>query len=244
MKKIILILILVTSTLSVYSQDEVYSYIEKDVINRIIIDENYFVMTSYKVNSNEFVKTVGGFYEKKGKKYNVELEFNSDFKKDSLSYVWGDYYFLNSMYEKSILKYKTTEDNLSIVEINKNSDWKKISLKENDLQGKWLMVGRVRNGKEQRRNLERPRKTMKFLINGYFQWIAFNTETFQFSGSGGGKYSTKEGTYTENIEYFSRDDSRVGATLKFDYKLKNEEWNHIGFSSKGDPMHEIWVKRK
>ena len=22
---------------------------------------------------------------------------------------------------------------------------------------------------------------MKFLINGYFQWIAFNTETFQFS---------------------------------------------------------------
>ena len=27
-------------------------------------------------------------------------------------------------------------------------------------------------------------------------------------------------------------------------KLKNEEWNHIGFSSKGDPMHEIWVKRK
>ena len=37
-----------------------------------------------------------------------------DLKKDSLSYVWGDYYFLNSMYEKSILKYKTTEDNLSI----------------------------------------------------------------------------------------------------------------------------------
>ena len=37
-----------------------------------------------------------------------------DFQKDSLNYVWGDYYFLNSMYEKSILKYKTTEDNLSI----------------------------------------------------------------------------------------------------------------------------------
>ena len=216
MKKIILILILVTSTLSIYSQDEVYSYIEKDVINRIIIDENYFVMTSYKVNSNEFVKTIGGFYEKKGKKYNVELEFNSDFKKDSLSKV----------------------------EINKNTDWKKISLKENDLQGKWLMVGRVRNGKEQRRNLERPRKTMKFLINGYFQWIAFNTETFQFSGSGGGKYITKDGKYIESIEYFSRDDSKVGLNLEFDYELINKEWNHKGFSSKGDPLHEIWVVRK
>ena len=37
-----------------------------------------------------------------------------DLPKDSLSYIWGDYYYLNSMYEKSILKYKTTEDNLSI----------------------------------------------------------------------------------------------------------------------------------
>ena len=59
------------------------------------------------------------------------------------------------------------------------------------------MVGRVRNGNEQRRNLDRPRKTMKFLINGYFQWIAFNTETFQFSGSGGGKYITKDGKYVK-----------------------------------------------
>ena len=216
MKKIILILIFITSTFSIYSQDEVYAYIEKDIVYRIIIDKNYFLMSSYKFNSNEFIKTIGGFYQKKEKRYIVDLEFNSNFSNDSLSKV----------------------------EINKKSNWKKISLKENDLQGKWLMVGRIRNGKEQRRNLDRPRKTMKFLINGYFQWIAFNTETFQFSGSGGGKYSTKDGIYTEKIEYFSRDNSRVGAKLKFDYKLKNEEWNHIGFSSKGDPMHELWVKRK
>lgn len=216
MKKIILILILITSTISIYSQDEVYSYIEKDIVNRIIIDKNYFLMTSYKFNSNEFIKTIGGFYEKKGERYIVDLEFNSNFRNDSLSKV----------------------------EINKKSNWKKISLKENDLQGKWLMAGRIRNGKEQRRDLDRPRKTMKILINGYFQWIAFNTETFQFSGSGGGKYSTKNGIYSEKIEYFSRDNSRVGAKLKFDYKLKNEEWNHIGLSSKGDPMHELWVKRK
>ena len=216
MKKIILIIILITSTISIYSQDEVYAYTEKDIVNRIIIDKNYFLMTSFKFNSNEFIKTIGGFYEKKGERFIVDLEFNSNFRNDSLSKV----------------------------EINKKSNWKKISLKENDLQGKWLMVGRIRNGKEQRRNLDRPRKTMKFLINGYFQWIAFNTETFQFSGSGGGKYSTKDGIYTEKIEYFSRDNSRVGAKLKFDYKLNNEEWNHIGFSSKGDPMHELWVKRK
>ena len=216
MKKIILNLTLITLTITTYSQDDVYSYTENDITNRIIIDKDYFVMTSYKVDKNKFVKTIGGFYSKNGSKLNVDLEFNSNYKNDSISKI----------------------------EIEKKINWKKISLKENDLQGKWLMVGRVRNGNEQRRNLNRPRKTMKFLINGYFQWIAFNTETFQFSGSGGGKYITEDGKYIENIEYFSRDDSRVGLTLEFDYDLINREWNHKGFSSQGDPMHEIWVKRR
>ena len=216
MKKTIINLTLIIFTITTYSQDDVYSYSENDIINRIIIDKNYFVMTSYKVDTNEFVKTIGGFYSENGNKLNVDLEFNSNYKNDSISKI----------------------------EIEKKANWKKISLKENDLQGKWLMVGRVRNGNEQRRNLNRPRKTMKFLINGYFQWIAFNTETFQFSGSGGGKYITEDGKYIENIEYFSRDDSKVGLTLEFDYDVVNREWNHKGFSSQGDPLHEIWVKRK
>ena len=213
MKKIIINLTIIIFTVTTYSQSDVYSYSENGIINRIIIDNNYLVMTSYKVDSNKFIKTIGGFYNKEGNRFNMSLEFNSNFKNDSISKI----------------------------EIEKKANWKKISLKKNDLQGKWLMVGRVRNGNEQRRNLDRPRKTMKFLINGYFQWIAFNTETFQFSGSGGGKYITKDGKYIESIEYFSRDDSKVGLNLEFDYELINKEWNHKGFSSKGDPLHEIWV---
>ena len=216
MKRTILNLTLLIFTITTYSQSDVYSYTENGTINRIIIDKNYFVMASYKVDTNKFVKTIGGFYSENGSKLNVDLEFNSNYKNDSISKI----------------------------KIEKKANWKKISLKENDLQGKWLMVGRVRNGNEQRRNLNRPRKTMKFLINGYFQWIAFNTETFQFSGSGGGKYITEDGKYIENIEYFSRDDSKVGLTLEFDYDVINREWNHKGFSSQGDPLHEIWVKRK
>ena len=216
MKKIILNLTIIILTVTTYSQSDVYSYSENGIINRIIIDKNYLVMTSYKVDSNKFIKTIGGFYNKEGNRFNMSLEFNSNFKNDSITKI----------------------------EIEKKANWKKISLKKNDLQGKWLMVGRVRNGNEQRRNLDRPRKTMKFLINGYFQWIAFNTETFQFSGSGGGKYITKDGKYIESIEYFSRDDSKVGLNLEFDYELINKEWNHKGFSSKGDPLHEIWVVRK
>ena len=216
MKKIILNLTIIIFTITTYSQSDVYSFTENGIINRIIIDNNYLVMTSYKFDSNKFIKTIGGFYNKEGNRFNISLEFNSNFKNDSISQI----------------------------EIEKKANWKKISLKKNDLQGKWLMVGRVRNGNEQRRNLDRPRKTMKFLINGYFQWIAFNTETFQFSGSGGGRYITKNGKYIESIEFFSRDDSKVGLNLEFDYELKNKEWNHKGLSSKGDALHEIWVIRE
>jgi len=47
----------------------------------------------------------------------------------------------------------------------------------------------------------------------------------------------------ELIEYFSRDISRVGMKLEFDYNLKNGMWNHKGYSSKGNPINEIWTLR-
>ena len=123
--------------------------------------------------------------------------------------------------------------------------WKKVDEgKPGKLEGAWLMAGRFRNGKKQMRKTDGPRKTMKLLSGKRFQWIAYNTETKQFMGTGGGTYTTKNGIYTENIEFFSRDNSKAGLKLKFDFEVINSEWNHKGFSSKGDPMHEIWVKRE
>ena len=106
------------------------------------------------------------------------------------------------------------------------------------------MSGRYRDGKKQTRSIDRPRKTMKLLSGKRFQWIAYNTETKQFMGTGGGTYTTKDGVYSENIEFFSRDNSKAGLKLQFDFEIIDDEWNHKGFSSKGDPLHEIWVKRK
>ena len=112
------------------------------------------------------------------------------------------------------------------------------------LHGAWLMSGRVKDGKTQLRNTDQPRKTMKILSGTRFQWIAYNTETKQFMGTGGGTYTTIDGKYTESIEFFSRDDSKAGLSLKFDYSLVNGKWHHKGFSSKGDALHEIWGMRE
>lgn len=111
------------------------------------------------------------------------------------------------------------------------------------LAGAWLISGRMRNGEIKERSTDRPRKTMKILSGTRFQWIAYNVETKQFMGTGGGTYTTVDGKYMENIEFFSRDDNRVGASLEFNYELKEGKWHHSGKSSKGDPLYEVWSRR-
>lgn len=112
---------------------------------------------------------------------------------------------------------------------------------DQELDGAWRITGRMQDG----RLSEIPkadRKTIKLLVGGYFQWIAINAAEKGFYGTGGGEYKFKNGTYTERILFFSRDNSRIGAELKFNGEIKDGKWNHSGLSSKGDPIFEIWTR--
>jgi predicted DsbA family dithiol-disulfide isomerase len=73
--------------------------------------------------------------------------------------------------------------------------------------------------------------------------VEFDIETKQQSTSID-KQTILKKKLSKNIEYFSKDLTRVGMQLEFDYNLNNERWNHRGFSSKGKPLHEIWTLRK
>ena len=212
-KKLILILVFLMYPSFNFSQ--VYHVDNEEDISRVILDNEYIVISKFKLDSGNFISTQGGYYQLNEGVYEINLEFNSNYDQDSI---------------------KT-------LSITKASKWKNIS-KENDiLKGKWVMSGRYNNGEFRTRNTDLPRKTMKILIDGFFQWIAFNTETFKFSGSGGGEYETLDGKYIEIIQYFSRDDSRVGAELDFNYEVKNKDWYHSGLSSKGNPINEVWTIR-
>ncbi|MGA1545625.1 MAG: hypothetical protein ACO349_01610 [Flavobacteriaceae bacterium] len=216
MKKIIFFVFLFFTTLA---SSQVYHFKSeqngKSIIHRLMLDENYLVETQFSSQPAEFILTRGGFYSEKEGVFEVELEFNSNYESDG---------------QKQL-------------KISKDSTWEEVSKERLDLNGKWLMAGRMTDEGERRRDTTGPRKTMKFLNNGYFQWIAFNTESFQFFGSGGGFYTTDQGNYTEHIEFFSRDNKSVGRILPFQYSLKGTDWHHQGKSSKGVPMHEIWAKR-
>jgi len=195
----------------------------------LIITEGYQVATQYDAKTGAFVSTNGGSWQLNGTTMTETVEFHSK---------------QNDMVGTTVSFEIILSDTSLQIEGNPVV-WKRLDDgSPGALNGAWLMSGRKRNGELQTRDTDRPRKTMKILSGTRFQWIAYNTETKQFMATGGGSYTTVDGKYTENIEFFSRDNSRVGASLGFDFSLKEGDWHHSGFSSKGDPLYEIWSLRE
>lgn len=198
-----------------------------------IYQDGYFAYGAKVVGSNKFLSTGGGEFSVDGNKYIEALDF---YTLNPGEVGKSHNYHLDRKDDKIILS--GTLQGKEIIEI-----WEKISDKEDDLTGNWVITGRKRDG-EISTMTPGARRTVKILGGGMFQWIAFNSETKELSGTGGGTYSATDGIYKENITFFSRDDSRVGATLDFKYEVKDGQWHHSGNSSTGEPIYEIWSKYK
>ncbi|WP_047414864.1 hypothetical protein [Cellulophaga sp. Hel_I_12] len=194
----------------------------------IIFSDGHQVSTTYDAKTGEFINTTGGSYALSGDTLNELIEFDTE----NAERVGTEVAHKVALNDKMMTFTGTGEQ---FTRIDDGSPGK--------LQGAWLMSGRVVDGKKQQRATDGPRKTMKILSGTRFQWIAYNTETKQFMGTGGGTYTTIDGVYVENIGFFSRDNSRVGASLDFKFELKDGDWHHSGLSSKGDPINEIWSLR-
>jgi hypothetical protein len=198
---------------------------------RLLIKDSYFILTTFNYAPASFNNTLGGILATEGKNFTVKLEFNSSIAKDSLKTLKGTFQLEGNRC-------------MVIFDNGKKLDLEKLTKEDQNFEGAFLMAGRVTDQGESRRRIDVPRITMKMLLDGHFQWIAFNRETFEFSGTGGGKYiADNTGAYIEQIEFFSRNSSRVGAKLPFKYNIKGNDWFHQGNSSNGEPMHEIWTKR-
>lgn len=114
-----------------------------------------------------------------------------------------------------------------------------------ELAGAWIITGTYNNDKVSKRpNPFFPRRTMKVLSGKYFHWIAYHLTNKQFQHAGGGSYSTVQGKYTENIEFFTKTPASVGKSLSFDYSFVNGDWRHRGEKSTGGTMDECWTKRE
>ncbi len=190
-----------------------------------IFQEDYFAFGTKHVETDKFIAAGGGEYFLEDG-YTEVYDFHT--QKPALVGT-SKHYELEYTNERMTLSSKGSEKEV----------WQKISDEQDELSGNWVFTGRERDG-ELRTSTPGARRTVKILGGGRFQWIAFNSDTKEFFGAGGGTYTAENGKYTENIEFFSRDDSRVGASLEFDYEVKDGVWHHSGTSSKGDPLYEIW----
>jgi len=232
----ITIIILILANLFSYAQSPVgaweryYNDENGNTIRSVVIfSEKFQSIAMFNAISGEFIYSNGGTWELNGNMMTERVEFDT----------------ANSERVGNVITFEVmiTNDKLSLPE----SDWHFSRIDDGgpgDLYGAWLMSGRYRNGVKQLRNTDRPRKTMKILSGTRFQWIAFDTENKEFKGTGGGTYTTIDGKYSENIEFFSRDNSRVGMSLEFNYNIEKGDWIHRGKTSKGNPLHEIWEKRQ
>ena len=199
---------------------------EEVTITAIVVD-GYIAETFYNKEAKRFDGALGGSWTIDGNTFNLTFEFDTT---DS-----------TMVGQTAGLVFNLSGDTITFEGDDKT--WTRIDDgTPGALAGAYLITGRKQDGEISKRT-PGVRRTMKILSGTRFQWIAYNTETTKFSGTGGGTYTAENGEYVETIEFFSKDGSRVGAVLPFKYEIIDKEWHHSGLSSKGDPIYEVWTPR-
>ena len=196
----------------------------------LIVADNYLCIASYSVNNKYFERAEGGPFVMSGDKMTYTPEFNSaDTAKIGIPVVFT----------------VTNKDNILTLRYEESMVWMFVDDAANvPMAGAWHITERSNGGQGElvKIHQEGTRKTLKLLSKTRFQWFAIDPAVKGFYGTGGGTYTAKDGKYTENIQFFSKDNNRVGTSLKFDWKLDGGRWDHSGKSSDGKPLHEVWEK--
>jgi hypothetical protein len=196
-----------------------------------IMAGNSFTVVDYDLDQKRFIGAGGGLWAADKGRYTETLEYNTQ---DSTRVGSSLAYDFNL--SGNALRLTTQKKGRQVEET-----WERIDTANSPLAGAWRIRERETQPGQMSVMQRGPRKTIKWLSGDRFQWAAINTETKQFFGTGGGIYTLDDGKYTEHIEFFSRDPQRVGASLSFDYEVKNDDWHHRGKSSAGNPIYEIWA---
>lgn len=192
----------------------------------ILATDNYMAYSMYDRNEKAFKQTWGGPYTIDNQRISITIEFDNASKEEIGKVKTLPARFVGNFLKVSTLTFRKTDEG-----------------DETELAGNWRITARANATGEMTPMPLAARKTIKLLSGKRFQWIATNTETGEFFGTGGGTYTLEDGIYTETIEFFSRDASRVGNQLTFKAEVNDAQWVHSGKSSAGEAIKEIWEKQ-
>ncbi|WP_215241385.1 hypothetical protein [Dyadobacter helix] len=197
----------------------------------LIVGDNYLTIASYSLLNKYFERSEGGPFTMQGNKMTYTPEFNSsDTAKIGIPVVFTI----------------TRKDGVLTLRYEEAMVWMLVDdASTSPMAGTWRITERA-NGQGALEKIHQTgtRKTLKLLSGSRFQWIAFDLAVKGFYATGGGTYTIKDGKYTEQIQFFSKDNNRVGSSLVFNWKLEDGRWDHSGKSTTGSPVHEIWEKIK
>lgn len=196
----------------------------------LIVADNYLCIASYSVNNKYFERAEGRPFTMTGDQMTYTPEFNSaDTAKIGIPIVFT----------------VTKKDDILTLRYEEAMVWMVVDeVADTPMAGAWHITEKASDGQGELMKIHEDgtRKTLKLLSKTRFQWFAIDPAVKGFYGTGGGTYTAKDGKYTENIQFFSKDNNRVGTSLKFDWKLDNGRWDHSGKSTDGKQTHEIWEK--
>ena len=223
---IIQVLILVAFSTPAQTMEGAWQHKDGSIKDVLLLADGYLTLTRYDDAAKTFLFTAGGPYSFTNNKLTVHYEFDT---RDTANIGKEITYAAE-------IKNGSLQTNMN----NHSQSFDRSDAGRQGLAGLWEISGRMQNGQMQEINRRGTRKTIKILTGSRFQWAAIDPGTKQFMGTGGGRYTFANGKYTEHIEFFSRDSSRVGQSLSFDGEIKNGDWHHSGLSSRGDPIYEVW----
>jgi hypothetical protein len=195
----------------------------------MINTDKIFSVANYNLPGKKFISSYGGTWRMEGNKTIKKIEWNS---KDS-----------SQVGREIVEQVELSADKM--IDQNRQT-WSRLDDgKPGALMGAWVITGNYNNDVVSKRaNPFFPRRTMKVLSGKYFHWIAYNVNTKAFMNAGGGTYTTNNGKYTENIEFFTKTSESVGKSLVFEYSFVNGDWRHKGQKSIGGALDECWSKRE
>ena len=198
----------------------------------VVFVDGYFSHSIFDSQNKVFQATRGGTYTATDNQIAVTWQYDTDKAEQVPASAWAG---------KSTAFDYAANGTLTLTILGEETVFQRLDSNQTPLAGVWRITGRQQADGMSQMPL-RDRRTLKILTGTRFQWVAINVKTGQFSGTGGGTYTFANGKYTENIDFFSRNADRVGASLTFDGKIENGNWHHSGLSSAGEPIYEVWSR--
>lgn len=199
-----------------------------------LFSNTYFTYAAYDKATGEFTEASGGTYSLNKLSYKEYLDIDSNEPEHSGQTVE----YLNVLEEDQLI--------LTNLKTGAKEKWVRFDKADNyQMAFCWRIHKKKDQGDTGWRTIAyRPRKTLKMLTNSRYQVLALNSETGQFVGSSGGRWTGEDDTYIEHVEFFSKDQTNVGRSLEFKRAFVEGLWLHTGKTTKGEDMMEKWHRYK